>query len=90
LNHNNTPDMGMPIYMNSCSCKHLWDEVDPQGRQRNGDHGDHANCDFDNWPLAMAYVPMQPWEIPFDPAESLKSGTIFPSLFLPFKGGARK
>ncbi|MBQ4596490.1 MAG: spore coat associated protein CotJA [Firmicutes bacterium] len=38
----------------------------------------------------MAYVPMQPWEIPFDPAESLQSGTIFPSLFLPFKGGARK
>ncbi|MBR6800044.1 MAG: spore coat associated protein CotJA, partial [Firmicutes bacterium] len=38
----------------------------------------------------MAYVPIQPWEIPFDPAESLQSGTIFPSLFLPFKGGACK
>ena len=83
MNHNNTPDMGMPIYMNSCSCKHLWDEVEKNDDCR-------TQCDFDTWKIAMAYVPMQPWEIPFDPAESLKSGTIFPSLFLPFKGGVRK
>ncbi len=82
--------MGMSIYMNGCSCKHLWDEVDPPERQRNGGHDDHATCDFDNWPLAMAYVPMQPWEDPFDPAKGLGSGTIFPSLFLPFKGGGRR
>ena len=83
MNHNNTPDMGMPIYMNNCSCKHLWDKV-----KENDDCS--IQCDFDTWKIAMAYVPMQPWEVPFDPAESLKSGTIFPSLFLPFKGGACK
>lgn len=83
MDHNNTPDMGMPIYMNSCSCKHLWDEVKENDDCR-------TQCDFDTWKIAMAYVPMQPWEDIFDPAESLKSGTIFPSLFLPFKGGACK
>ena len=83
MDHNNTPDMGMPIYMNSCSCKHLWNEVEENDDCR-------TQCDFDAWKIAMAYVPMQTWEEPFDPAESLKSGTIFPGLFLPFKGGARK
>ena len=68
MDHNNTPDMGMPIYMNGCRTRY----------------------DFDTWKIAMAYVPMQPWEEPFGPAESLKSGTIFPSLFLPFMGGGCK
>lgn len=34
--------------------------------------------------LAIATVPMQPWETPFDPGEGLKQGTIFPCLVLPF------
>lgn len=34
--------------------------------------------------LAIATVPMQPWEQPYDPAAALKNGTIFPSLNLPF------
>lgn len=34
--------------------------------------------------LAMASVPMQPWETPYDAAKALKQGTIFPSLDLPF------
>jgi hypothetical protein len=35
-------------------------------------------------PLAIATVPMQPWEQPYDPAAALKNGTIFPCLNLPF------
>ncbi len=34
--------------------------------------------------LAIATVPMQPWETPYDSAKGLKQGTIFPCLDLPF------
>lgn len=34
--------------------------------------------------LAIATVPMQPWETPYDPEKGLIQGTIFPSLDLPF------
>lgn len=34
--------------------------------------------------LAIATVPMQPWETPYEPEKSLKQGTIFPSLDKPF------
>lgn len=44
-------------------------------------------CCFENWPIAMTYVPMQKWEEPYNPAEGLSQGTIFPSLNLPFIGG---
>lgn len=35
-------------------------------------------------PLAIATIPMQPWEEPYDLCKALKTGTIFPSLDLPF------
>ena len=34
--------------------------------------------------LAIATVPMQPWETPYAPGTALKRGTIFPCLDLPF------
>lgn len=34
--------------------------------------------------LAIATIPMQPWETPYEPAKALKQGTIFPCLDLPF------
>jgi hypothetical protein len=37
-----------------------------------------------NLPLAIASIPMQPWEQPYNPQTALKHGTIFPSLNLPF------
>ncbi|MDO5415056.1 MAG: spore coat associated protein CotJA [Bacillota bacterium] len=43
------------------------------------------NCN--RFQLAMAYVPMQPWEEPYDPCMGLQAGTIFPSLLFPFEGG---
>ena len=42
--------------------------------------------DFRLFPLAMAYIPIQPWETPYEPDVSLTRGTIFPSLDLPFIG----
>lgn len=34
--------------------------------------------------LAIATVPMQRWEEPYDPSAGLKAGTIFPALDKPF------
>lgn len=34
--------------------------------------------------MAMATVPIQPWETPFAPDTALMKGTIFPCLNLPF------
>lgn len=34
--------------------------------------------------LAIATIPMQQWETPYEPKKGLQQGTIFPSLDLPF------
>ncbi len=41
--------------------------------------------------LAMAYVPIQQWEKPYEIEKGLQVGTIFPELDKPFlgKGGCR-
>lgn len=39
-----------------------------------------------NLSLAMAYVPWQTWEKPFEMEEGLNNGTIFPGLYKPFLG----
>ncbi|MCI9359383.1 MAG: spore coat associated protein CotJA [Hungatella sp.] len=40
-------------------------------------------------PLAIATVPIQAWEPPYESCKALTCGTVFPSLNLPFyaKGG---
>ena len=35
---------------------------------------------------AMMYVPIQPWETPYDEKTALARGTVFPSLDKPFTG----
>jgi hypothetical protein len=40
--------------------------------------------------LAMAYVPDQMWETPYEVAEGLHRGTLFPSLDKPFLGGGNR
>ena len=37
-------------------------------------------------PIAMAYVPYQMWENPYDAETGMARGTVFPSLDLPFIG----
>lgn len=39
------------------------------------------------YPLAMAYVPWQQWQTPYQPGRGLEQGTIFPDLDLPFSYG---
>ncbi len=34
--------------------------------------------------IAIASVPMQTWEQPWDPERALQEGTVFPSLYKPF------
>lgn len=40
----------------------------------------------ENTPLAMAYVPFQEWETPYDDNVAFNRGTVFPALDLPFIG----
>lgn len=77
MDHDRMPERDDQIYLNGCDCRHLWEETDCMER------------DFDSWPVGMAYVPMQPWEKPFELSKGLRAGTIFPSLRLPFRGGGR-
>lgn len=48
----------------------------------------------ENWiidaPLAMSYVPWQPWGELYDEKVALERGTAFPALDLPFCGGGRR
>lgn len=39
-----------------------------------------------NTPVAMAYIPYQQWETPYESEVALSRGTIFPSLDKPFIG----
>ncbi len=43
-----------------------------------------------NMVLAMAYVPKQEWETPYDAMDGLDRGTLFPSLDKPWLGGGKK
>ena len=38
--------------------------------------------------VAMAYVPIQPWQTLFEVEDGFKRGTVFPDLDKPFMGGA--
>ncbi len=40
--------------------------------------------------LAIATVPMQPWETPYEPSKALKQGTIFPPGSAVFIVGGEK
>ena len=40
-----------------------------------------------NFPVGMAYVPMQTWGALYDPQKALAQGTLFPQLDKPFLGG---
>ena len=50
---------------------------------------------LDKMPVAMAYVPWQRWEEPFELNKAYRCGTLFPSLNKPFcettlfRGGCR-
>lgn len=49
---------------------------------------DKENCK--DWTIAMAYVPWQNMEQLNEPAQALRTGTLFPELEKPFRGSMRK
>lgn len=42
------------------------------------------NRELQELPLAMAYVPIQPWGDTYAPCKALTRGTLFPQLDMPF------
>lgn len=59
------------------------------GDDRQGDSCPINKCDFscvDNFPLAMAYIPMQKFENIYSLDEALCAGTLFKDLDKPFLG----
>ena len=88
---NQRPTMGVPIYLNNCHCENLceWAGEDTARPLPVEDCG-IPEAPFGDWPVAMAYVPMQPWGEPYDYVTALERGTLFPSLDLPFEGGGRR
>ena len=88
MNGKKEPYIGMPIYLDDCDCDDIMDDILGGGSSQ--EPPCMAGRDFENWPIAMAYVPMQSWEETYDPAKSLRVGTIFPSLDLPFLGGGKR
>ncbi len=49
--------------------------------------GTACNVPQNKCSLAMAYVPWQKWDPPYDDEKGFMTGTIFPSLDLPFCAG---
>ncbi len=89
------PYIGMPINLNDGYDEHMWHRNgNMNGNNNQGNNQGNMFCQ--NWPIAMAYVPMQQWKTPFeDLSTALNVGTIFPELDLPlrgyaYKGGMRK
>ncbi len=60
-------------------------------RQENHcDHSDRSGVvcvKTENFPVGMAYVPMQTWGPIYEPGKALCQGTLFPDLDKPFLGG---
>lgn len=44
----------------------------------------------DNKKLAHAYIPWQYYGVVYSNSEALKKGTLFPELYMPYKGGGDK
>lgn len=76
--------------MNRPGCRQTCQNTGCQQPPGCGPHGpksadslyDHA----DHLPVAMAYVPFQKYQQPFDLCYALCAGTIFPDLCKPFCG----
>lgn len=46
----------------------------------------HKDDVLDGMPIAMAYVPWQTWQCPYEAEKALQHGTIFEELDKPFRG----
>ena len=78
---NYKPDMRCRCDMSRLGVQHAPTSVDAKIACCNID----ADC-INNFPLVMAYVPMQTFRNLYDPESALCHGTIFRELDLPFYG----
>lgn len=74
------PYVGMPIYL---------DDEDICDIDEYPGNDNLCESTFEDWPLAMAYVPWQQFNKIYAPKDAFMYGTIFSELNLPFLGGAR-
>ncbi|MBR4622527.1 MAG: spore coat associated protein CotJA [Ruminococcus sp.] len=56
------------------------------GKDDSSDNQQGISSFPDETPIAMAYVPFQQWEKPYDPETALCRGTLFSALDKPFIG----
>ena len=85
------PYVGMPIILGDLDdemptppCCDV--EIKPQPQPPQSDTETAPQPPQQTMVVAMAYVPWQKWQQPYDYEEGLNTGTIFPDLNLPFTG----
>lgn len=89
-NENRTPrdrlsgELFFKEYGTSCPCRNMTarnaaEKRSPLASEPCGG----GNC-IDNFPLSMAYVPMQQWRELFCPEDALANGTLFKELVFPW------
>ena len=63
-------------------------EILPRGRDKDSTAPEDGMSPFPAaTPLGMAYVPYQQWSEVYGEEEAMCSGTLFPELVFPFRGG---
>ena len=76
------PYIGMPIDL-----ENLYDmDIIPSVPEEQESQGLPSISNFENFAIAMAYVPWQRWRRTYDYERGFNRGTMFPELDLPFKG----
>jgi hypothetical protein len=65
-------------------------EMNIQGDNPIKDKADKKAIHCPKMVLAMAYVPDQMWETPYEVTEGIHRGTLFPALDKPFLGGGNR
>ncbi len=63
-------------------------EIDNLSSEYSDSYDRKSKCS--NMVVAMAYVPEQEWETPYEVLGGLDRGTLFPSLDKPFIGGGKR
>jgi hypothetical protein len=80
------PYIGMPIDLEHWGEMEIVPNTNNTIKDTNNDTGIPSISNFENFAVAMAYVPWQRWNKTYDLEQGFNVGTIFPDLDLPFKG----
>lgn len=91
-------DSARSVQDTDCSCREpdnsrsesrtMADTACPKRKDNSCSGNDSITCfTSTDFPIGMAYVPMQTWGPLYDPQKALCQGTLFPELDKPFLGG---